>query len=78
MIHNTYTIISNYCTNALQDTLNEYGEHGYKLVNTMMVKNKCGIEEMYLFFTKEVEQEIENKYEYSAPNIRVEKHGKLY
>lgn len=54
-IENTYTTISNYCTSALQDTLNRYSDAGYKLTSTQMAENKYGIQEMYLFFTKESE-----------------------
>lgn len=46
--------VSNYLTDALPRTLSEYGNKGYKLVNTMLVNNKYGIEVMYLFFTKEI------------------------
>lgn len=50
---NTYTVVSNYCTDGLQKTLNDYGERGFTLVSTVMAKNKHGVEVMYLFFTKE-------------------------
>ena len=53
---NVYCQVSNYNTDALQKTLLRYGEQGFKLVNTMMAKNKYGVNVMYLFFTKEVNE----------------------
>jgi hypothetical protein len=44
--------ISNYSTDALQKKLNRYGNEGYKFVNSVMAKNKYGVEVMYLFFVK--------------------------
>ena len=46
--------ISNYATNSLQDTLTEYGQSGFKLVNVIMAKNRYDVEIMYLFFTREL------------------------
>lgn len=54
-IKNTFTTVSNYCTNELQRTLSTYAEAGYKLVSTLMAENKYGVQAMYLFFTKEYE-----------------------
>ena len=51
---NVVQIVSNYATDALQDTLSNYGSRGFKLVNTIMAKNKYNIDVMYLFFTKEI------------------------
>lgn len=48
-------IISNYATDALNSELSYWGERGYKLVSTEMVKNIYGITNMYLFFTKETQ-----------------------
>lgn len=45
--------VSNYATDALQETLSKYGNRGFKLVNTIMAKNKYNIDVMYLFFTRE-------------------------
>ena len=47
--------VSNYCTFELNETLHKYGKYGYQLVNTQMAKNKYGVEVMFLFFTKEEE-----------------------
>jgi len=53
MIENRVAIVSNYATDALQTTLDEFAEEGYKLVSTEMAKNKYDVAVMYLFFTKE-------------------------
>lgn len=45
--------VSNYATSELNKTLNHYGTLGFKLVNTIIAKNKFGCDVMYLFFTKE-------------------------
>ena len=44
--------ISNYATSALQETLTQWGELGYKFVNSVMAKNQYDCEIMYLFFVK--------------------------
>ena len=49
---NTVVAISNYATNALKETLERYGELGFKLVNVVMAKNQYGVDVMYLFFIK--------------------------
>ena len=53
---NKYCAVSSYNTGELHETLHNYGESGYRLVSTEMAKNKYGIEVMYLFFAKEVEE----------------------
>lgn len=53
MIDNQVAVISNYATEALQETLHMYSENDYKLVNTILAKNKYNVDVMYLFFTKE-------------------------
>lgn len=53
MIRNVCEIVSNYATDALQETLNKYAEQRYKLVSVVMAKNKYDCEVMYLFFTQE-------------------------
>ena len=53
---NIVETVSNYATNSLQDTLIDYGNNGYKLVNSILAKNKYGVDVMYLFFTKELEE----------------------
>lgn len=52
--------VSNYATLQLGKTLQDYGELGYKLVNVTMINNVYNCEIMYLFFTKEI-QEQESK-----------------
>ena len=49
---NTVVTISNYATNALKETLERYGELGFKLVNVVMAKNQYDVDAMYLFFIK--------------------------
>ena len=55
--------ISNYATNALGETLFEYGKIGFKLVNVVMAQNQYNFEVMYLFFTKELVGEQYMPYE---------------
>ena len=65
---------SNYATDFLQETLINYGQLGFKLVNVTVAKNKYDVDVMYLFFTKELSEWIINlkrslkkriiKYEY--------------
>lgn len=50
---NRVVIVSNYATDALDNELSYWGERGYRLVSTEMLKNIHGITKMYLFFTKE-------------------------
>ena len=52
---NRVVILSNYATDALDNELRYWGERGYKLVSTEMIKNIYGITEMQLFFTKETQ-----------------------
>jgi len=40
MIENRVAIVSNYATDALQTTLDEFAEEGYKLVSTEMAKKQ--------------------------------------
>ena len=55
--HNCFATISNYAvTSELASMLNKYGQLGYRLVSTEMAKNQHGVEVMYLFFTKEIEE----------------------
>ena len=49
---NTVVTISNYATNALKETLERYGELGFKLVNVVIAKNQYDVDAMYLFFIK--------------------------
>ena len=42
-IVNTYTTVSNYCTEALDKVLLSYGKEGYTLVSTTMADNKYGV-----------------------------------
>lgn len=52
MVENVCATVSNYATEALQDTLNFYGEKGFSLVSTQMASNKYGCQVMYLFFVR--------------------------
>lgn len=52
--------VSNYATLQLGKTLQDYGKLGYKLVNVVMANNEHNCKIMYLFFTKEI-QEQESK-----------------
>lgn len=49
--------VTNYATNWLNETLQEYGNKGFKLVNVVMAKNQYNCDIMYVFFTKEIERE---------------------
>lgn len=53
--HNTVTQVSNYATEELNKMLNRYGQLGYQFVNATMAKNQYGVDVMYLFFTKPIE-----------------------
>ena len=53
MIDNKVIVVSNYATEALQETLDTYAKNNFKLVNTILAKNKYNVDVMYLFFTKE-------------------------
>ena len=56
MVDNQVVKVSNYATNALQDTLYRYAGKGYKLVNTILARDKYGVNVMYIFFTKETNE----------------------
>lgn len=53
MIDNQVVVVSNYATEALQETLDVCAKNDYKLVNAILAKNKYHVDVMYLFFTKE-------------------------
>ena len=53
MVENVCITVSNYETEALQDTLNFYGKEGFSLVSTQMASNKYGCQVMYLFFVRQ-------------------------
>ena len=53
MVENVCITVSNYATEALQDTLNFYGKEGFSLVSTQMASNKYGCQVMYLFFVRQ-------------------------
>ena len=36
----------------LEEVLNQYADYGFNLVSTLIAKNECDIDVMYLFFTK--------------------------
>ena len=52
MVENVCVTVSNYATEALQETLNFYGKEGFYLVSTQIASNKYGIKVMYLFFVR--------------------------
>ena len=52
MVENVCVTVSNYATEALQDTLNFYGKEGFSLVSTQMASDKYGSQVMYLFFVQ--------------------------
>lgn len=54
--HNIAVEVSNYLTSNLDKKLSDYGNLGYKLVSTNMVKNEFDCTVMYLFFTKEINE----------------------
>lgn len=55
-IINAVSVVNNYATDALQEKLNIYAKHGFKLVSTEMASNKYDITSMYLFFVKEIDE----------------------
>ena len=52
MVENVCVTVSNFATEALQNTLNFYGKEGFSLVSTQMASNKYGCQVMYLFFVR--------------------------
>lgn len=52
MVENVCVTVSNYATEALQNTLNFYGKEGFSLVSTQMASDKYGNRVMYLFFVR--------------------------
>lgn len=55
MVENICVTVSNYATEALQDTLNFYGKKGFSLVSTQMALDKYMSQVMYLFFVRRTE-----------------------
>lgn len=53
---NTMAYVGCYCIDALEEMLINYGNAGYKLVSTQIVEGRNGIQVMYLFFSKEIEE----------------------
>lgn len=51
-VYNTCCKVSNYCTGELEEVLNQYSDYGFNLVSTLIAKNECDIDVMYLFFYK--------------------------
>ena len=49
-VYNTCCKVSNYCTGELEEVLNQYADYGFNLVSTLIAKNECDIDVMYLFF----------------------------
>ena len=56
MVENVCVAVSNYATEALQNTLNFYGEKGFSLVSTQIASNKYGSQVMYLFFVRQTRE----------------------
>ena len=54
---NKFVRVSNYCTDAVQKELDRFGKCGYRLVSTEMASNMHDCTVMYLFFTKEIEED---------------------
>ena len=52
MVENVCVTVSNYATEALQDTLDFYGKEGFSLVSAQMASDKYGSQVMYLFFVR--------------------------
>ena len=50
MVENVCVAVSNYATEALQDTLNFYGKEGFSLVSTKKESDKYGTQVKYFFF----------------------------
>ena len=59
-ISNEVVVVSNYATEYLNKTLSAYGDAGYKLVSTLLAPNEFNVQVMYLFFTKEENEEVKN------------------
>lgn len=54
---NIVVTVSQYASIMLRDTLEEYGNKGYKLVNAVVANDTSNNKPvMYLFFTKEEEE----------------------
>lgn len=58
---NTSIQVSNYAINTLNETLKQYGEQGFELVSVVKAKDKHDCDVMYLFFTKEYDEEIDHQ-----------------
>ena len=54
---NVVVPVTNYATSALQETLTQWGELGYKFVNAIMADSQYDCKTMYLFFVKGDEEE---------------------
>ena len=52
MVENVCVTVSNYTTEALQDTLNFYGKEGFFFFFFQMASDKYGSQVMYLFFVR--------------------------
>ena len=52
MVENVCVTVSNYATEAWQDTLIFYGKDGFSLVSTQIAANKYGSQVMCLFFVR--------------------------
>lgn len=51
-IEHDVVVITNYCTNAVPETLKQKEKEGYELVSVVMADTKYHVPGMYLFFKK--------------------------
>lgn len=49
-------VVSNYCTEELEQRLERMGEMGYELVSVVVARNQYHVNSMYLFFKRSVER----------------------
>ena len=61
MVENVCVAVSNYATEALEDTLNFYGKQGFSLVSTQMASDKYVGQVMYLFFVRHTGENLQPK-----------------
>ena len=57
MIENKVVTIANYATKYLQRTLTDCANDGYKLVSSVIGRDRYNVPVMYLFFVRETKEE---------------------
>ena len=73
MVENVCVTVSNYATEALQNTLNFYGKAGFSLVSTQIASDRHGSQVMYLFFVRHAGA---NRHSWNhCPNCGVKRDG---